>query len=168
MNELKIGEYTLYIKSVSPLAPKAVELQYKRKFPEPQAPTYEFEAAGGITEVLTHTLDTIETTEEKEAYLAWQEAHDAWMSGLTYKIMRLFLSQGVELKLTKAQLENFKVLADMLELEIPTSTTEATLFYLETFIIDSPDKVKTVIDAVLEATGIKEESLEAANALFQP
>lgn len=164
--ELVINGYKLLVEPVSPLAPKAIEIQYRKKNPAPERPTYEVEAAGGVVETFEHTHESVETTEEKEALLAWQDANEEWQAGLTYKLLRLFLSQGIALKLTKKQKENIESQLVALELDTPENEKERDLFYLETFIINSTDAMQDVIEAVLAETGVKGEALDAANATF--
>jgi len=165
-SELLINEYKLIIQPVSPLAPKAVEMQYKKANPEPLQPTYTVEAVAGIVETFKHDKTTISTAEELIAFETWEIKHNEWMSGLTYKLLRLFLSQGVKLALTKEQETDLLGQTAMLEIDLPTNKSERDLFLLETYILSSPALMEKVIQAVLEETGIKEASIEAANALF--
>lgn len=165
-SELVVNGYKLLIHPVSPLAPKAVEMRFRKQNPEPKPPTYTFEAVAGIVETVNHTKETVETDEEKIALLAYETAHQEWMGALTYKLLRLFLSQGVKLAITKKQKSDLLVQAEILEIDIPENETELDLFLLETFIITSQDLVEKLIKAVLEETGIKEEALDAATAMF--
>lgn len=164
--EITMNGYKLVVSPISPLAPKAIEVQFKKKHPEPQAPTYTVDSVAGIVVEHEHTADSLETEEDKEKYLLWKEAHDEWQSQLTFKLLRLFLSQGVKLKLTKKQKEDIEAQIKIIELDVPENEIERDMFYLETFIINDPTSMEKIIKAVLEETGIKEEALEAANALF--
>lgn len=166
MSELVINGYKLVFKQISPLAPKSIEMQYRKQNPEPKVPTYNVEAVAGIVEVFKHDATTVETDEEKADYLAWKEKHDEWSNGLTYKLLRLFLSQGVHLDLTKKQVKDLEVQSELLGIELPENDSERNLFFLETFVITSPSLVEKVIQGVLEETGIKETAIDAANALF--
>ena len=129
-------------------------------------PTYTVDAVGGVVETFKHTHETVQTTEEKETLLAWQEAQDEWQTGLTYKLLRLFLAQGITLKLTKKQKANIEGQLLVLELDVPENEVEREMFYLETFVINSQSAMQTIIEAVLSETGIKEEAIAAANATF--
>lgn len=167
MTELTVNGYKLVINPVSPLAPKSLEIQYKKLNPEPKVPTYKVEGVAGVEEEFPHTPETLSTTEEKEAYVAWKEKHEAWQGGLSYKLLRLFLSVGVTLKLTRTQEANLAAQLGALEMEVPQSDSERNLLYLETFIIDSAETMQKIVAEVLAKTGIKEQALESANALFQ-
>lgn len=164
--ELTVNGYKLVVNPISPLAPSSIEVQYKKQNPEPIVPKYQVEAVAGIIVEHDHTVETLETTEDKEAYFLWKTEHDAWTAKLTFKLLRLFLSQGVTLKLTKKQKENLEAQVEILELDVPENEVERDMFYLQTFIIDDPTSMETIIKAVLEETGIKEEAIEAANAMF--
>ena len=166
MKELKISGYKLVVSSISPLAPKAIEIQYKKTNLEPEQPTYTVKAVGDVVETFKHTAESVETPEEKAALLAWKEKHDEWMSGLTYKLLRLFLSQGVELKLTPKQQKSLEVETGLLELDVPENKTERDLFYIETFVLTDQDKMQTLIEEVLAETGISSEALEVAAETF--
>lgn len=164
--ELTVNGYKLVIGAISPLAPKSLELMYKKKHPEPEKPYYEVEGALGIVEKIPHTVDTLETDAEKKAWAEWEQKHNEWMGGLTYQLLRLFLSQGVTIKLSDEERQSLHKKASMFIEDMPTDDSDLDLLYLETFIINRPEFIEKVISAVLEETGIKEESLEAANALF--
>lgn len=166
MTELIVNGYKLDVHSVSPLAPKSIEVQYRKKYPEPQKPTYDIESAGNVVETIEYTWDACETDEEKETYLKWKQEHDEWQTGLTYRLMRLFLTQGVTLKLTKKQEENIKAQIELLELEVPETEIERETFYLETFVIDGAPAMEAIMKGVMGEVGVKEEALEAAEALF--
>lgn len=166
MKEIVVNNYKLEILPVSPLAPKAIEIQFKKKNPEPEQPTYEVEAAGGVVEKFLLTPETASTTEERQAYLEWKDAHEAWQAQLTYKLMRFYLSQGVKLKLTAKQRDNLEKQATALELGVPDNSDERDFFFLETFIISSAEVMGSVIKEIFGTLGIKEEAIEAANALF--
>lgn len=165
-NELVVNGYKLVVGSVSPLAPKAIELQYKKKNPEPIQPSYSVEGAGVVTE-FKHNSETVETKEEKEGLASWQIAHDEWTSGLTFKLLRLFLSQGIKLKLTAKQKRDIESQLYVLEIDIPETEVERDLFYLETFVIKDEESMQQVIEAVLGATGIDAEALATADATFR-
>jgi hypothetical protein len=168
-SELKVNGYSLVVEPVSPLAPKAIEIQYRKKYSEPECPTYSVEAAGGVTETFEFDGESIveATTEEKEAYIVYKEALEEWQTGLTLRLLRLFLSQGITLKLTKKQEEDFRVELELLEIDVPENKLERELFYLETFVLSTQDSMQEVIQAVMAETGIKEEAIEAAGATFR-
>ncbi len=162
---LVVNGFKMVVGSVSPLAPKAIELQYKKKNPEPIQPSYSVEGAGVVTN-FKHTPETVETKEEKEELASWQEEHDTWTSGLTFKLLRLFLSQGITLKLTAKQKRDIEGQLYVLEIDIPETEIERDLFYLETFVIKDEASMQQVIEAVLGATGIDAEALATADATF--
>jgi hypothetical protein len=168
MTSLTIDGYKMEVKAVSPLAPKAIELQYKQKNPEPKPPTYTIEAVAGVTETFNHTLETVTTPEEKEAFALYQDAHTAWTAELSFKLLKLFLSEGVTLKLTKKQADDFNSRARAIGIDVPENKYARNLFYLETFIITDETKIQKVTDAVMAETGIKREAIAAAEELFRP
>ena len=168
-SKLEINGYEIEVGPVSPLAPKAIEIQYRRKYPEPEPVTYEVESVGGLTETFEYDMESIEeaTDEERKAFAAYVEALEEWQTGLTLKLLRLFLTQGVKLQLTDEQAQNFAAQIRVLELDVPENELERNLFFLETFILNTQDDMQRVIQAVMAETGIKEDAIEAANATFR-
>ncbi|PID86966.1 MAG: hypothetical protein CSB13_01740 [Chloroflexi bacterium] len=167
--ELTINGYKLEVTAIAPLAPKALELGYKRRHPEPKPPTYTVEAVAGVTETFPHTSETIqgESQEVRAAFLRWKEAHDAWTAELTQKTLRLFISEGIKAKLTKAQEKNLNARAKVLGEEVPEGEAERNVFYLEMFIVDSPATMETLMKEVLSETGIDDEALAVASETFR-
>lgn len=163
---LNFGEYVLEINPISPLIQQAIEGQYKKKNPEPVRPTYTVEAFGGVVETFPHDETTVETPEEKAEFLKWKEAHGAWQSGLMHKIIRMFLLKGVTLHLTDEQEQELALETDLLGIDLPENKKERELFYLETFVVNTQEKLEAVMKGVLEQTGIKQEALEQAESLF--
>lgn len=166
MKELTVNGYKLVVSSISPLAPKSIEMQYRKQHPEPQPPTYKVEAVGGVTEEFPHTRETVETTEEKEALLKYEENLNTWMAELSLLTMRMFLTQGVELHLTKKQVEKAKNSLKLLGMNLPTDEQELNLLILEMFVIQKTDDMEKISQAILAETGISQEVLETAEATF--
>lgn len=163
---LEINGYKLEIGAISPLAPKALENRYRKQNPEPKRPSYEVDAAGGITETFFHTLESVSTDEERKALADYEEKFSEWSAGLTFKLLRLFLSLGVKLKLTPKQEKELEAQMGALEIDVPETEVEKNLFYLETFVLSNPSSMEKVIQAVLDATGINSAAVEAAEATF--
>lgn len=166
MKLIKLGDYNLEVKPISPLLQQSIETKYRKENPEPKVPTYVVEAAGGIVETFEHNETTIDTPEEKLAYKTWKEAHDNWSAGLVQRIVRMFLLRGINLKLTKEQVEELEIETDLLGFTVPNNERERNLFWLETFIVDSQEKLETVMQEVLGQTGVKQEALAEAENLF--
>ena len=167
--ELTINGYKLVVSSIPPLAPKSIEMQYRKQNPEPKPPTYTVDAVGGITETFEHTKETIqdEDTDVKEAYLKWEEDHQVWSTELTSKIITLFMTQGIDLKLTKKQETALESQTKMLGLDVPEDESEREVFYLETFVVGSQKAMETLMKEVLAETGIDDEALAVASETFQ-
>lgn len=166
MTQLTFDEYVLEIKAISPLAPQALESNYKKQHPEPVRPTYQVEAVAGVVEIFPHTKDTVETSEEKEAFLKWEEEHTKWQTELMQRIIRMFLIKGVYLKLTPEQEEQLAFETELLGFDVPKNKLERELFYLETFVISTQQRLETVMKAVLSETGVNQEVLQQAEKLF--
>jgi hypothetical protein len=166
MKLIKLGDYNLEVKAISPLLQQSIETKYRKENPEPKVPTYTVEAAGGIVETFEHNETTVDTAEEKAEYKKWKDAHDVWSAGLVQRIVRMFLLRGLNLKLTSEQVEELEIETDLLGFTVPTNERERNLFWLETFIVDSQEKLETVMQEVLGQTGIKQEALSEAESLF--
>jgi hypothetical protein len=139
-----------------------------RKHPEPIRPTYQVEAVGGVIETFPHDETTVETRRRKRSSLAqWKTEHAQWQAGLIHKTVRMFLLRGVSLQLTPEQEADLNYELGLLDFDIPESKKERELLYLETFIVDTQQKLETIMQAVLAETGIKKEALEQAENLFQ-
>jgi hypothetical protein len=167
MTTLKFDDYILEVHPISPLVQQSIEGQYIKKHPEPIRPTYQVEAVGGVIETFPHDETTVETAEEKEALLKWKTEHAQWQAGLIHKTVRMFLLRGVSLQLTPEQEADLNYELGLLDFDIPESKKERELLYLETFIVDTQQKLETIMQAVLAETGIKKEALEQAENLFQ-
>lgn len=164
---LTIDGYKLEIGPVSPMGPKAVELQYKRQFPEPKRPTYTIEGVAGSEEVLEHDSTTVSTEEEKLALLEWEREHSEWMAQISFRLLKLFLSEGVTLKLTKKQNLDLIRRSEAIGISVPDDKYQRDLFFLETFIVIDEARIQQVTDAVMAETGIKPEAIAAAEELFR-
>lgn len=163
---IEINGYKLEVGSISPLAPKALENRYRKFNPEPERPFYTVEAVGGIEEKFFHSRETVTTDEEIKALEEYEQAFTEWNAGLTFKLLRLFLSLGVEPKLTKGQEKDFEEKLETLEIELPESKSERNLFYLETFILSDQEAMEKVIQTVLDVTGINSDAIKAAEDTF--
>lgn len=163
---LDFDGYKIEVNPISPLVQQAIEGQYKKKNPEPIKPTYTVEAAGGVVETFEHDETTIDTPEEKEAYAKWKSDYEKWNGGLVHKVIRMFLLKGLTLKLTPEQEESLAITTELLGFDVPTTQMERELFYLETFIVNTQQKLEIVMAEVLAATGVKQEVLEQAESLF--
>lgn len=166
MKLIKFGSYNLEIKPVSPLLQQSIETRYRKEFPEPVQPTYTIEAVGGIVETFKHDETTVETPEEKKEFADWKVAHEAWSAGLVQRIVRMFLLRGVNLKLSPEQVEELNLETELLEFKVPNNERERNLFWLETFIVDSQEKLEKIMEEVLGQTGVKQEALSEAESLF--
>lgn len=165
--ELNMNGYKLVVSAISPLAPKAIEVQYRKDNPEPKAPTYKVDTLiEGVIEEFEHTDETVETEEEKQALLKYREVLEDWQTGLTQRILKLFFAQGVTLVLEEEQRKKLAEQLEVLQINVPENNTERDVLYLEMFVISTGDDMKKIIETVLAETGIKEDALEAANALF--
>jgi hypothetical protein len=167
MTTLNFDDYVLEIHPISPLVQQSIEGQYIKKHPEPVRPTYQVEAVGGVIETFVHDETTVETPEEKETFAQWKMDHSQWQAGLIHKTVRMFLLRGVSLRLTPQQEADLNHELSLLDFDIPENKKERELLYLETFIVDTQQKLETIMQAVLAETGIKKEALEQAENLFQ-
>ena len=158
--------YTITYKPIPPLAPKMIEVQYEKAYPKPEKPTYEMKVAGGVTIREPHTPDTLETDEERKAYNEWQKADKDWQTGLTERLLNLFILSGTTLTIDDDTREEWDETLSSLGIEIPESKTERKKLYVSMFVLTDADKVNELSQGVLRATGVDEAELEAASKLF--
>ena len=164
--EIEKGVTVVY-KSIPPLAPAAIQTNYEKQNPKPVKPTYIFEAVGGVKIEQEHDETTISTPEEKQAYEKYLNDNREWQTGLTFRLMNLFLLEGIELEVSdkkqKEWNEKLKLYGFSGEFE---SETEKQLTYLQTFIFKDKDAVSNATQIIMSLTGVSQEDIEAAEKLF--
>ena len=167
MKTVKIdNEVSIVYRPIPPLAVSAIQTNYSKKHPKPEKPTYEFEAAGGVTIQQEHDETTVSTEEEKAAWAKFVTDDREWQTGLTEKLMLLFLCEGIEIKVSNKRkkrwdkrLERYYDLEDLDEDDIQ-------LLYLQTFVFKTAGELENATKIIMGLTGVTEADLEAADALF--
>jgi len=159
-------DVSIVYKPIPPLAVSAIQVNYSKKNPKPEKPTYEFSAAGGVTIRQDHDETTVSTDEEKKTWQEYVTKETTWQTGLTERLMMLFLCEGIEIKVSDKKkklwdkrLERYYDLEDL-------DQDDKQLLYLQTFIFKTTGEIERATKEIMALTGVQEEDLEAAESLF--
>lgn len=158
---------TITYTSIPPLAVPAITANYEKEFAKPEKPTYTTKAAGGAEVTFEHDETTISDKDgSKEAYEQYLVDINEWQSGLTEKLMMLFLLEGIELNIDKktqkkwdTRLSRYYNLTDLEE-------DDLHLLYLQTFVFKNQEAIQDAIQEIMVMTGVKQEDVVAADKLF--
>ena len=133
--------------------------------PDPEPPTYEVAALGGVVEHHPLTEQSAETPEEKALLADWQkrkaEARDARNRGF----MRLVMLRGIRFDMPQDDtwIEEHKLLG----VTVPEGAVERRLHYIETEVFGSVADYQEITRLVMEESGVSEEAVKQASALFR-
>lgn len=133
--------------------------------PDPEPPTYEVAALGGVVERHPLTEQSAETPEEKALLADWlkrkAEAKDARNRGF----MRLVMLRGVKFDMPQdgAWVEEHEFLG----VTVPEGAVERRLHYIETEVFGSVADYREITRLVMEESGVSEAAIEQASALFR-
>ena len=168
MKKVKFNaDTTLIYKSIPPLAVPAISSNYEKQNPKPEKPTYTTVAAGGSTVTFDHDETTISDKDgSKELYETWLKESNTWQTGLTEKLMMLFLLEGIEIEIGESTLKKWhNRLARYYNLE-DLEEDDLHLLYLQTFVFKDQDAIQGAINEIMTITGVKQEDVVAAESLF--
>jgi hypothetical protein len=167
MKTVKIdNDLSIIYKPIPPLAVSAIQTNYSKKNPKPVKPTYEFSAVGGVTVQQEHDETTVSTEEEKAAWAKYKADETVWQTGLTEKLMLLFLCEGLEIKVSAKRKKQWdKRLERYYDLE-DLDEDDLQLLYLQTFVFKTTQELEKATKVIMGLTGVSEEDLEAAENLF--
>lgn len=160
-------DVTIKYKPIPPLAVSAIQTNYTKKHPKPEKPTYTFEAAGGVKIEQEHDETSISPHDgSKELWDKYIIDNNIWQSGLTERLMLLFLVEGIEIDVTdkkkrqwNKRLERYYDLEDLEDDDIQ-------LLYLQTFVFKTPKEIENATKIIMGLTGVSDADLEAAENLF--
>jgi hypothetical protein len=137
----------------------------------PKKPTYNIK-----TELVdeTHELDWTVVEQEDDAALqleykqkltAYEQETAAADNALQMKILKYVISKGVDAEIPSEG--DYTDLQDFLELTPSTNRLQAKYDYIVSTVIGCDVDIKLIMDAVMEVTGVPQESLDAARASFR-
>lgn len=162
---------TVEIEAVPPLLIEDVRLKAMSSVEVPPVPTYKVELPDGSYADYEHDKKSIEDSETPESdKVIWykrQEAIRQQQAIAATKVMDLFLAKGV--KLDRQLIENgeWRELQEYFGIQIPEHPISAKIHYLKTELLTSPDEINNLIGAIMDASGIDKNILEAARSSFR-
>lgn len=150
---------------IPPLAMAGIQKSFETDHPKPQAPTYEFDAFGGEVIIKEHDETSLTTDEEKEAYQTYQDDLAEWSNQLNNRLLDFFFVHGADLEVDDEITAEWDEMLSYYT-AVPQSKIEKKLVYLKNFVLVDKDQVGQFTKTVMALTGVEQESLAAAEALF--
>jgi hypothetical protein len=132
----------------------------------PEKPTYQIETASGDFETHTHDKTTISTDEEKKAWAEYLEQNSEAEQTLASRILKAVLIEGVVVK-DYSDFENWKVRQELMGLEVSDNKERMLLHYKETQLARTEEDIESVMNLVMELTGVDPKELDLAKSSFQ-
>lgn len=153
------------VRPVSPLLMQ--EINRKMEASEPPKPTYEVKTAAGDVEIHDHNEKSLATDEEKAAWVAYQAAHQEWLSergmlGLHAMILEGYVPDEGYKK------DDWVKRRQYLGLPVPDEGPERIIIYFERVVVKATDDIRAASSMIMGLTGEKlTRGLSAGDDLFR-
>jgi len=130
----------------------------------PEPPKYKIVTASGEEIWEPHTLDTLETDEDKKIYNDYLKQLAAVDAIVNERMFRVIAMKGVEVEMPddNAWVEMQKFLG----VRIPDDPLELKYLYVQTEVIGNTDDIMEITELVMQETGVSEEALAEARKSF--
>ncbi len=128
-------------------------------------PTYEVVDAGGGVQTFEHNADSVSTPEERAAWDEYQTAQQKRTTYLNEQMLNFFLSRGLVIELPAD--DGWATSQEYWGVEVPTDPQKRLLHYIQTEILGSAQDIEGLTVAIMGATGVDGEALDAARASFR-
>lgn len=156
------------IQPVPPMLVAKVQQATNRKAEElypATRPTYEVVDAGGGVLTFEHDKDSVATDEERAALAEYEAQMQKRTTFINEQMLKFFLMRGLKVELPQ---DNAWAEAQALfGVEVPEGGIERLLHYIQTEIIASADDLQGLTEAIMRASGVSNEALNAARASFR-
>lgn len=138
------------------------------QFPDPPAPTYTVELAGGGTETHVHDETTLETEEDRAAWTAYKTAVAKHTADVFQAQMRLCLLRGIKvLNEDPHAVAAWVTEQELIGFTIPTEPSARRLHWLETEVVNNGEDFIQILAGVSRASGIAEEAVSSLESSFR-
>jgi len=156
------------ISPIPPMLVAKVEQAARKKAQElypATRPMYEVTDAGGGTQLLEHDAASVSTPEERAAWDAYQTALTNRAGYVNEKLLNFMLSRGLAIELPAD--DTWAKNQEFWGVEVPTDPQARIQHYIQTEVLGSAQDIEDLTVAIMGATGVKTEVLEAARASFR-
>lgn len=154
----------LHLLAIAPFEMQEVAQAIQRRFPIPEAPTYQMELAGGGVETKPLTLDTAQTEEEKARYLAYLAQRQEAESAVSLELNDYMLMAGVKFELPKD--DGWQKRQRRFGVAVPDDPDELKLHYLKTVVLTGDDFAE-LLPRIMAKTGVDRGLVDTARESFQ-
>jgi hypothetical protein len=145
----------------------AIEAEHRAAGWPIDPPTYEAELAGGGTQTFDHDETTLRNDEEREAWRLHKEALTAMAAEQSRRRAEMILfALKVELPEDDTWVRRLKRMG----LQIPEDPDDRLIFYIERFVIRTPNDLMTAMTEVIGASlrgTVSEAQIKAASQTFR-
>lgn len=132
----------------------------------PEKPKYSIALPGGGEEWHEHDEVTIEDDPEAAAlWKEWQDKTQSLEDAVNEQTMNFLLLKGTKLDVSVD--DDWATMQKYFGIDIPEDPIELRLHYLRTEVLSGQDDILGLLTAIMQATGVKEDLVEAARATFQ-
>lgn len=139
----------------------AAEKEAIKLYGEAKKPTY----TTPQDETFEHDATSLETDEDKAAWLEYQRIQAAIDAHISEKMLRFFLYHGVDAKpLDGDQWESEQ---KYFGIEVPDDPIERKIHYIQSELIFAASDIQGITTKLLELAGVRPEVVEAAAATFR-
>ena len=143
-----------------------IRVALEKEWPRPEIPTYEAETFGGDVDELPHDETTVEGDPEAEAEWAeYQQELEDWEAEFNDRQFRALALSAMDLP--DVDYEEWAERMTLIGLEVPESTHERKLEYVETEFIGSREDVTAVFTIPMRLSLEKSAGMEAVERMFR-
>lgn len=153
--------------AMPPMLMARIEAQVDEEFGEINPPTYTVEAIGGEPQVIEHTAKTVETPEEKEAWIAYKDRLTERQTEKGNRVMRALQVQCMEPVFENGDEEAWIKRQEYIGMSVPDDELDRKLFWIESEFIGSTEDMMQALKIPMELAGVDPEELGAAEKLFR-
>lgn len=151
------------IQPVPPLLIEEVRLAAHKSVEVPPRPTYEVELPDGSKMTYEHDEKSVQTNEERAAWDRYQAALTRQSQTAATKVMDLFMVRGTSIDMP----DGWQEMQEFFGLKLPTNPVALKIHYLRTELLTTTDDINNLMGAILEASGIDRNILQAAQNSFR-
>jgi len=154
----------LILKPISPLLAGKV----RTSVIWPEKPTYQAKTVSGEIEEHPHDETTLETDEDKAAWLKYLLATAQAEGELNERISKMLFKRGIDYKTLKLpKNESWIAEQEDMGITVPDDPLQRKMHYVETELLASKEEIKSLILRLMAMSGVDEEVIAAAERSFR-
>lgn len=159
---------TITVQAFPHLMPAKVQVAAEKKAAElypATMPTYDVELMGGGFQTFEHDDRSVETDQDRAALQAYKDAMQKRTAYINEKMMQFYLITGTDITLPEDRA--WEKRQEFFGIEIPSDANEKMYHYITTELLMNASDLMALVDKIMQASGIDEDTLAAARETFR-